>query len=818
MPSIYKQSNLNLYMRKLLTLGLLLSCFISFAQQYATIKGQVTTTESEPIPFANVYIANLQIGAAADADGKFILTDIPYGNQTITVSAVGFVTVKNTLEINKEFFANISFSLTEDTQLNTVEVFGNRYEHPDKIEALTRLPLAPYEQIQSISVIGEKLIEDQGALTISEATKNVPGVYTFATYGNKRESMSSRGFRGIPILKNGVRVHSDFRGVGLLTDMQGVDNIQVLKGSAAITQGVATDLGSPGGVINIVTKTPKYQYGGEASLRVGSYGQVRPTFDVYGPIDEKKKIAYRINGSLERADSYRKYISSERFYINPSLQWRIDDKTKVTLEMDYFTDSRTPDLGTVNLNENNINAIYDLPHDVFLGFENDKANTTNSSYSIRFDRALNDKLTLKAAFYKSELDLDDKGVGLGKTVKENGETIYNKRKRSYSTSTRSDDNSVLQFDLIGDDIYTGSIKHTFQVGFDYRRTKYRTASYVGGSMNNNGDFEAFGDVIDVFNPNNSHAFPNDKITDLQNKSLNAAQTKSLGFVAQDVITWNKYLKTFLGLRYSSTQTISGVENTTSDAFNPLAGLIISPTENINIFASYTNSSYPRTATRLGENGEELGNERYDQLEAGLKTTWLNDRLRFNLTLFKINNKNINLPVYDDSWTNILYYAKGGNDQRQGVEVELTGRPLENLEIIAGYSFIEAQYKEHTSYVYNSAPLNTPKHTANLYVNYSFKRSLEGLSLGAGAYYTGKRPINDWSRSVTHEGIVPLQKPFDVDAYTLVNFQAAYKFNENWKVRFLVNNLLDEVGYNAYRTRYINQTDPRTFAGVVTYSF
>lgn len=61
--------------------------------------------------------------------------------------------------------------------------------------------------------------------------------------------MSSRGFRGIPILKNGVRVHSDFRGTGILTDMQGVDNIQVLKGSAAITQGVATDLGSPGGVL-----------------------------------------------------------------------------------------------------------------------------------------------------------------------------------------------------------------------------------------------------------------------------------------------------------------------------------------------------------------------------------------------------------------------------------------------------------------------------------------------------------------------------------------------------------------------------------------
>ena len=40
------------------------------------------------------------------------------------------------------------------------------------------------------------------------------------------------------------------------------------------------------------------------------------------------------------------------------------------------------------------------------------------------------------------------------------------------------------------------------------------------------------------------------------------------------------------------------------------------------------------------------------------------------------------------------------------------------------------------------------------------------------YYTGERP-NDWSQGpITHEGIVPNEKPFDVDAYTLVNVQAA----------------------------------------------
>src|SRR5690625_7920650 len=90
--------------------------------------------------------------------------------------------------------------------------------------------------------------------------------------------------------------------------MQGVYNIQLLKGSASITQGVATDLGSPGGIINIVTKSPKFYHGGSASLRAGSYGQVRPTFDAYGPLNKKKSIAYRLNGAFERSDSYRSYV------------------------------------------------------------------------------------------------------------------------------------------------------------------------------------------------------------------------------------------------------------------------------------------------------------------------------------------------------------------------------------------------------------------------------------------------------------------------------------------------------------------------------
>lgn len=772
--------------------------------QTATIQGTILSTSGEEIPFATLFIKEIQIGQMCDENGNFLMT-LPPGNYNLTVSAVGYQQNQSTIAISENENLEVKLRLCADDLLEAVEVFGNSTRRPDKIEALTRLPLETYDQIQSISVISEKLIKNQGALTIAEVVHNVPGVYTFATYGNKRESMSSRGFRGIPILKNGVRVHSDFRGVGILTDMQGIDNIQVLKGAAAITQGVATDLGSPGGVINLVTKTPKLYSGGTIGMRLGSYGQARSTFDVYSPVNKEENLAFRINGAVETADSYRSMVQSERFYVNPSLLWLIDEKTKFIAEMDYFSDARTPDLGTINMAENDINAIYHLPHNTFLGYKNDRSITKNTTYSLRLNRSLSDKLELKAAFYHSNLSLDDKGASLGNPVEENGQTVYNKRHRGYTIANREDKNSVLQLDLVGDAIQTGNITHTFQIGFDFRTSKFSTFNQKQNNV----------DIIDVF-ADISNSLPT---LNLQDGVIDAADSRAIGFVVQDVIGFTDWFKTFLGVRLSKSETILAEENNRNSAINPLGGIILSPTKNINIFGSYTNSSYPRTAARLGEDGKELGTERFDQLEAGIKSHWLNGRFRANLTFFKINNTDMNLPVYDENWIETGYYQKGGNDQRQGVEVEFTGSLLNNLELIAGYSYIDAQYKEHTSFVYGSAPLNTPKHTFNFYANYGFINALDGLHIGAGIYHTGKRPINDWSSGpITHEGIVPNQKPFNVSAYTELNAQVGYHVNEHWNLRFIANNILDNVGYNAYRTRYINQTTPRNFAVSVDYNF
>lgn len=784
-----------------------------------SIQGNVTGANGDKLQFATVAIEGYSWGTTTDENGAYTLYNIRQGSYKLKVSMVGYATVTRSVEVRGRGVIVEDFVLQEQsTTLETAEVFGVRNRQPEKMDIITRLPLKVNEMLQSVSVISDRLITEQGALTIADASRNVPGTYTYATYGNTKESISSRGFRGIPVLKNGVRVNSDFRGQGFITDMNGVESIQVIKGANAVTQGVATDLGSPGGVVNIVTKTPKFVDQGNVSLRVGSWGQVRPTFDVQNVLDANKTVAVRLNGAYERADGYRPVVGLEKMYINPSLEWQPNSKTRLTVEMDYLNDSRTPDAGTVNLSLTD-NEIFKLPKSQFLGFKDDRLQTSNTTFGARLQRDISDKLYFRISFFGSNLSAEKAAASLAPFTKSgsSGETIIQKplnfRKRSITRDDRFDNNRNLQLDFVGKDIATGVLKHTLQFGLDYSGTNVTSVSYNA-------------QVIDTINVLGAvgNSLPG-SISTLSEKSRVNTKSQRMGVMFQDVITYKKWLRFYLGGRFSSIQTFSPGSTIAdrSNAFNPVAGIMVNPIKNVGLFASYTNSTSPSSATEIDSKGNQLGNSTINQVELGIKSEWFDNRLRFNVTLYKINNKDMNLQ---ETWVNPVtglveftgYYIKGGNDERKGVEVDLTGRVFPNLEVVAGYSYIDARYKKHTTFVEGSTPNNTPKHTANFWLNYQVNGGLlKGLSAGSGVYYLSERPNNDWTVTSWH-GIEPGAAPWYMKSYTTVNVQLAYIINKNISVRMLVSNIFNELGYNAYRTSYINQIDPRNFSASVSYRF
>lgn len=803
--------------RKINVLLLLLAVNITWMSAQV-LKGKVFDEKGNPLSGATVVVEDLQKAEVTDDEGKFHFKGLPRREVTVSAQVIGYN--KSSQKVNMASNGSeirIRFELTSSANLQEVEVFGERFKQPEKLEAITRMPLRPSEQIQTISVISEKVIAAQGALTITDAVRNVPGVTLFGNYGGVRESMSARGFRGVPVLKNGVRMDSQFQTASGITDMQGVESIQMIKGSAAVTQGVITDIGNAGGVIDVVTKTPKFTKAAQVDLRVGSWGQFRPTFDVQTILDKDSKTAFRLNGAYERADNYRPVVNSERVYINPSFEWRPTDKTTVTIEGDYLNEDRTPVTSTVNFANIGTDALYDMPHDKFLGVRNDNVNTELLTYSVRIKHHLTNDIYVRAAYYRSSYQVDNTSTSLGLLKKNDYENP--KRTRSLGRSLRDDKNSTFQLDLVGQDIYTGTVKHTFQLGFDYRIADATTKNLGSRAI----------DTIDVkgsaANINNGFQ----KVSFLNPDDVRGVNSKynTYGIMAQEVMTINKYVKAILGLRYSSISTIASSDKgsdpgrTREDAWDPMFGLMVSPIENINVFGSYTTSTNLRSAGNiLTDSVSRVGASRTKQWEAGFKSDWLNNRLRFNFTYFHIWTDKLSNQEYIEGTTQTTgYYFLAGDLVRDGIEVELNGRILNNLEVMLGYAYLDARYKNSPSYVNGSAPMNAPEHTANAWVQYTVDRGpLKGLAASAGVYYVGKRPVNEFSTSYDGHIYEPGTKPFDMPAYTTVNAQLSYTYS-NFTARVFFNNIFDELGYNSYfRGGYINQIDPRNFATQVSYRF
>lgn len=777
------------------------------------LRGRVMDEREQPLLGANIVLEPINKGAYSDEHGRFAIRDIAEGKYILKVMLIGYISQELQVSVEQGDKNYIKIVLMPDEKmLSEIEVFGERYKQPEKMEVVTRLPLRPSDQVQSISVVSHKMIADQGAQTLGDVVRNAPGLSTFTTYGGTTESITARGYRGIPVLKNGVRVQSDFRGQGFLSDMQGVESVQVIKGAATMSQGLGNDIGSAGGVVNIATKTPQFRNYGEVGLYAGSWGKVRPMFDVQRVLSKGDKVAFRLNGAFERADSYRIHVSKDRVYINPSLAWKPDNKTEIVIEADYMHDSRTPDQGTINLQADSINDIYNMPHDKFLGMASDRFFMNNTTYMARINRELGGGLSIRFAYYGSVLKTKNIRTHASQLRNVGATGAYNLRSRALSGSYRYDHNSGFQLDFVGKDIATGRVLHTFQVGIDYKTSYVKTI----------GTNSIVLDTIDVLQPIvNTYKLKAGQA--LADRTPVETYDYIYGFVAQDFITFNKYVKVLLGIRYGLVNGYSDnkVSSLNGNAWDPMLGIIVTPFENINIFGSYTTTTSLRGAANLlSDRVTPVGKTVEKQFEAGVKSEWFNHRLRFNATFFHSLNDNLTYGELDNSGQSTGYYIKAGNLLRKGLELELTGRLLTNLDLVLGYTYLDAQYRNSPYYNEGSAPMNSAKHTANGWLNYKLTDGLlKNLSFGLGAYYVGKRPFAEYTNKVLpgHD-VQPNTRPFLADAFTTVNLQVGYAY-QNLHLRVFANNIFNSIGYTSYyRGGYLNPTDPRNFAVSLTYKF
>jgi iron complex outermembrane receptor protein len=217
----------------------------------------------------NVILKDTRFASVTNELGEYYFYNVPEGGYTVVVSFTGLKTVQKEFDLKKGDVKVFDFTLYEN-QYQLAEIIIKAYNNNTKAAAIGKIKIRPMDLPQSIATVSETVIRDQQAQRLSDVVKNVNGVYLSSARASTQESFYARGysFSSTNMFKNGSRVNS-----GVMPEVSSLESVEILKGSAAILYGNV----SPGGILNMITKKPKFAFGGEVSMRAGSFNLWKPS-------------------------------------------------------------------------------------------------------------------------------------------------------------------------------------------------------------------------------------------------------------------------------------------------------------------------------------------------------------------------------------------------------------------------------------------------------------------------------------------------------------------------------------------------------------
>ncbi len=689
-------------------------------------------------------------------------------------------------------------------ELQEVIINGKRKRPVGAVRANIKIMDLP----QSVQIIDGEVIEQQQSLRLSDVVKNVNGVYVGSARGGAQESFYSRGYdmQSNNIFKNGFRFSS-----GSIPEVASLEKVEILKGSAALLYGNV----APGGILNMVTKSPLFKYGGEISMQAGSYAFYKPSIDFYGPLN--KSIAYRFTGSYENSESFRDVVKNERLYLNPSFLFKTSNRTQILVQADYLDHIWTPDFGTGIIGK----EIADVPRSKYLGAIWSNGYTHQASVSALLTHNISAKWQLNFNTSYQDYGRTSKGTERIQPAA-NGE--WN---RPLGQNRNLEQILNDQFNIQGI-FYTGKIKHELMSGVDYENSvadafTFKFTPSIYGS----------GNIFDFENFDQGSAIP-----DSENTKIVKTTTDRFGIYTQDLISLSPKFKILAGLRWSWQESVAEtadlVANTASEApirvdqaFTPKGGLVYQPTLSATLFASYANSFTPNTGTTVS--GNVIEPSLIDQFEVGVKKEFLSGLITTNVTLYQIVNSNLAqmAEFKADGSPNSDSQIKelSGETTSKGVELDITAHPVAGLDILAGYSYNDMRYSKTSwlngSNIEGDRLVRTPSNTANFSFFYKVQSgTLSGIQFGAIGNYIGKRNAG-WNNQIVIDattGAVSVnEREIPLEGYTSIDISAGY----SWKKISLLcklSNVTDELNYTVHENYSVNPIAPRMILANLKYKF
>lgn len=652
---------------------------------------------------------------------------------------------------------------SEAADTGTIIVLGRPSEGLDiSTETGSRLGLSILDTPASVETLPGDVIRGRGDLSIVDAVTRATGISTAANPGNGGTGLASRGFNGqgsVMILYDGVRLYPGAGTVTFPTDPWTVDRIEVLRGPASVLYGQ----GAIGGAVNVISRKPSTDathfdaevgYGSQDSWRVGA--------GVGGPVNDA--LSYRIDASRTHSDGWVDRGGSKGLALSGSLRFAPSEDFTLTLSNDYSNQKPSRYFGTPLI-------------DGKLDDRNKRLNYNAADAVIHYK---DNRTTLKA-----EWTLAD-GVALTSTTYRLTTDRRWRNLESYSWNSAT--GQVDRTDYLGIDHKqtqvgnqttlivnhpVAGLKNDLVVGFDINRIKFR--HFNNFSLDSENSVDPF-----LFDPGLfDYSVP---IT-----AAYRTRTRQYSLFAEDRLALTDQFSLVAGVnyehahvdRYSIAANGSELQVLDKSLSNTTwrVGAVYQPTPALSLYAQYATAVDPLgSLVTFSPSQSQFRNTTGDQVEAGVKATFLDGRGNFTFAAYRIVKKN--LLVRNPTDLTDTTPLQVGQRSAKGLEASLTLDLPQGFGIEANGSILEAQFDEFNaggvSYNGNTPP-NVPEATANLWLHYD---PLPRLRTRAGLRYVG-RTFSDNANT------------FRVPGYAVVDAGISYAFTDNLAANLRVYNLFDK---------------------------
>ncbi len=663
-------------------------------------------------------------------------------------------------------------------QLDNVTVQGEQEASSSKTESVSspKYTAPLLDTPQTISVVPQKVIEEQQALSLRQVLANVSGI-TFSAGeggGGSGDSINIRGFGANANMQiDGLRDSAQTN----RTDTFNIEAVEVIKGPNSVFGGS----GTTGGSINQVTKQPVGRDFTRLGGSLGTDNYHRLTLDTNQTLDGVgTDSAFRLNLMAHENDvPGRDEIDRERWGIAPSLALGLSEDTRLTLSYFHQTDDILPDYGVPARDGKKLAGV---DREAYFGWKNiDKDEIETDSFTVKLEHAFNDSLSLQNLTRYSQIDRDT--VVSASHVNTTGVPAGNYKPAGPQGLGRdvNTDLWINQTNLRAD-FDTFGLAHSLATGVEVSRENYDRISYSHG-------------LGDALYPANGYSLANppgywsgpineartaDTSTQLDNQAVYVFDTIALA------PQWDLNL----GLRYDWVDgeyknvalpagTLTKLD-TSDEMLSGRAGLVYKPADNGRIYVAYGTSFNPSaeflasTANGVTAATADLDPEENETWELGTKWELFDRRLELDAAVFRVEKTNARETMADGST------LLAGEQRVQGVELAVTGHITEQWDVFANYTFLDSETLEAANTVdgrarEGQALANTPPRSFNLWTSYELPA---GWTLGYGARYVSER-------NVAATGTAKL------DAYWLHNAMVGYQVSRNLDLQLNLNNLFDE---------------------------